>query len=254
MSTNSIWDTGILLGDDSFDYVEFVVNSWREWISKAMIEVDKIEVKTIKLLTYFSIIEMMAQEHYNFPTKNLQGMFTRFGLEFQNKYDFLELTDPITLYYRVEEAVYPAVDLSDLEDGSVYYPHNESIRDMAEKLKVVITEEKGEEYADKKVKEHRYVDLLYRMRCRLSHEFSAHNIVSRKDEQEPYYINCYRQYATTTGIVSDEVWQLLFPSIFIKELCLNCFENYLEYCLQNNIPPNRNNGMDRFCELSWYNR
>ena len=32
------------------------------------------------------------------------------------------------------------------------------------------------------------------------------------------------------------------------------FDNYLEYCLSNHIPPNRHNGMDRFCELSWYSR
>ena len=254
MSDNRVWDMEILLENESFDYVEYSVNSWREWISKAMDAVEETKVKEIKLLTYFSIIEMMAQEHYDFPTKSLQGTFTKFVLEFQNKYDFLELTDPVTLYYRVEDIISAAINLDDLEDGGVYYPKSGIIREKADTLKAAITEAKGEEYASKKMAEHRYVDLLYRMRCRLSHEFSAPHMSLNQNAHEPYYINCSRQYVTKTGIVSDEVWQLLFPTSFIKELCLNCFDNYLEYCLSNHIPPNRHNGMDRFCELSWYSR
>lgn len=243
-----------ILLDEPFDYVEYSVNSWREWISKAMAAVENTEVKEIKLLTYFSIIEMMAQEHYDFPTKSLQGTFTRFVLEFQNKYDFLELIDPVTLYYRVENIVSAAVGLDNLEDGGVYYPKSGIIREKADTLKAAISEAKGEEYASKKAAEHRYVDLLYRMRCRLSHEFSAPHMSLNQNAHKPYYINCSRQYVTKTGIISDEVWQLLFPITFIKELCLNCFENYLGYCLENHIPPNKNNGMDRCCELSWYSR
>ncbi|MBR5471585.1 MAG: hypothetical protein IKU81_05685 [Oscillibacter sp.] len=254
MSDNRVWDIGILLEDKTFDYVEYSVNSWREWICRAMDEVEKTEVKEIKLLTYFSIIEMMAQEYYDFPTKSLQGTFTKFVLEFQNRYDFLELTDPITLYYREEDMVSATVGLADLEDGGIYYPKSDIIRKKTDTLKEIITEAKGEEYANKKATEHRYIDLLYRVRCRLSHEFSAPHMSLKQNAHEPYYINCSRQYVTKTGIVSDEVWKLLFPTCFIKELCLNCFDNYLEYCLRNHVPPNRHNGMDRFCELSWYSR
>ena len=35
---------------------------------------------------------------------------------------------------------------------------------------------------------------------------------------------------------------------------MNCFDNYLDYCLRNRRAPNQNNGLDRLCELSWYNR
>ena len=92
------------------------------------------------------------------------------------------------------------------------------------------------------------------MRCRLSHEFSAPHTSYSKVIDEPNYINCSRQYVSGGRLVNDEVWYLLFLISFIKDLCLNCFENYLSYCLKEHIPPNKNNGFDRLCELSWYSR
>lgn len=253
MSDQKAWDMKCHLDGEVFDYVEYSVNSWRQWMSRAMFELDKIELKEIKLLTYFSIIEMMAQEYYNFPSKN-QDTFTNFVCKFQNKYDYLELTDPITLYYHVEGIVSPSIILNNLENGSIYHPKEAVIRDNLIKLQSVLTTEKGPDYADKKLKEHRYVDLLYRMRCRLSHEFLAPHISVGEREKEPYYINCYRLFKKKTEIVEDEIWQLLFPIGFVKNLCVNCFENYLSNCLDMRIPPNLNNGLDRMCELSWYNR
>lgn len=254
MSDHNVWDMETLDNSEVFDYVEYSVGSWRAWISKAMLELDKIEMKEIRLLAYFSIIEMMAQDHSNFPTKNMQGTFTQFILKFQNKYDYLELTDPITLYYRAEGFLSSIVTLDSLEDGGVYYPNTSAIRTKVSEIQKAITVIKGIEYSEKKSKEHRYVDLLYRMRCRLSHEFSAPHMSVNESMTEPYYINCSRQYATEGKLVSDEVWQLLFPVSFVKNLCLNCFDNYLKYCLETRTPPNKNNGMDRLCELSWYNQ
>ena len=41
MSDNRVWDMEILLENETFDYVEYSVNSWREWISKAMDAVEE---------------------------------------------------------------------------------------------------------------------------------------------------------------------------------------------------------------------
>ena len=51
MSDNKVWDIEVLLEDEVFDYVEYAVNSWREWIAKTMNEIEKIEMKEVKLLT-----------------------------------------------------------------------------------------------------------------------------------------------------------------------------------------------------------
>ena len=244
-------DTSVAV--EEFDYVEYMVSSWRAWVADTMAELDKVDMKEIKLLTYFSIIEMMAQEYYDFPTRNMQDTFTEFVLEFQDRYDYLELTDPATLYYHTEDIVSPKVTLDDLIDGEEYYPKGTVIRNKVEEIKTVLELELDKKDLDKKMKQHRYVDLLYRMRCRLSHEFSAPALFFTNRE-EPYYIKCARKYPTKEGLKTDDVWHLSYPLAFIKELCINCFDNYLDYCSREHRPPNQNNGLDRLCELSWYNR
>lgn len=254
MSENKIWDMEVILDHKVFDYVEYSVNSWREWIAKVTNEIEKIESKEIKLLTYFSILEMMAQEYENFPSNGLQGSFAKFVLEFQDKYDFLEATDPVTLFYRVEGIVASTVNLNNLTNGEIYYPNSKIISDKVCKIKNELIKQKGNEYTAKKLKQHRYVELLYRMRCRLSHEFSAPHISFSNVIEGPSYINCSRQYVSNGRLVSNNVWQLRFPVKFVKDLCMNCFENYLDYCLRERIPSDKNNGLDRLCELSWYSR
>ena len=49
MSDNKVWDIEVLLEDEVFDYVEYAVNSWREWIAKTMNEIGKIEMKMIMI-------------------------------------------------------------------------------------------------------------------------------------------------------------------------------------------------------------
>ena len=254
MSESHILNEEIVLEDMPFDFVEYAVSSWREWIGRTMTELEKVQVKEIKLLSYFSIIDMMAQEYFNFPAKGLQDFFTQFVLKFQDKYNYLGLTDPVTLYYRVENVISSHLTLNSLEDGEIYYPHTTVIREKVNEINKILETTKGTEYANKKLNEHRYVDLLYRMRCRLSHEFSAHHMSCNERTREPYYINCARKFVDKSIIVEDTVWQLLFPISFVKDLCLNCFDNYLNYCLTERVPPNTNNGIGRFCELSWYNR
>lgn len=96
MLDNRIFDMEAICADDCFDYVEYSVNSWREWIGKVMNELNKIDSVQIKILTYFSVLEMMEQEFLDFPQREQQNSFVEFVLKFQNKYDFLSLTDPIT--------------------------------------------------------------------------------------------------------------------------------------------------------------
>lgn len=254
MLDNRIFDMEAICTDDCFDYVEYSVNSWREWIGKVMNELDKIDSVQIKILTYFSVLEMMEQEFLDFPQREQQNSFTEFVLKFQNKYDFLTLTDPITLYYRVEDIISSKVSLDDLGNASHYSPKDDAIRLKTEEIKKALTEIKGEDFTQSKMKQHRYVDLLYRMRCRLSHEFSTSHITYNRTAEEPYYTNCYRDFIHEEKRIEDEVWQLMFPPQFIKDLCLNCFENYLAYCTENHTPPNKHNSLGRFCELSWYNR
>lgn len=134
MSDNKIGDMGVLLEDEVFNYVEYSVNSWRAWIEKTINEIEKVELKEIKLLTYFSILERMAQVYDNFPSKNLQDSFTNFVLKFQNKYNFLDAVDPVTLFYRVENIVSETVNLNNLVDDEIYFPIYKRIEKEVQEL------------------------------------------------------------------------------------------------------------------------
>lgn len=244
--------TESIFEEKPFDFLGYRVNSWKSWINEIMAELERVKSNEIKSLTYFSVIDMLAQDYYNYPERGNQKTFTDFVLKFQNKCDYLDLTDPVTLYYHVQEKIKDKVSLEELEDGGVYYPQNDVMRNKVSEIRAALEPMEGAEFCNIKERQHRYVDLLYRMRCRISHELSISYMSCKQNETEPYYINCSRRYFTAGRIVTDDVWKLLIPVQFLRELCLNCFDNYLKYCVDEGILPGQNNGMDRICELSWH--
>ena len=238
------------------EIVKHSVNQYRKYVYSIFHQLDDIEPVIIKELCYFSIMESIAQDIQNYPTKRLQDVFTEFILKYQNRYDFLELLEPVTLFYRKEEELSKYINLDCITDGGIYFPEDNVIRHMANEIESVVNEKlnyKGEK-ANKLLKNHRYVDLLYRLRCRLSHEFCESGTTESQFHDIPYYMNSYRMYVKDERIVSDNVWTMQVPVIFLKNLCINCIDNYLDDCVENVLLPIKNNNLDRICELSWYNR
>lgn len=237
------------------EFVKESVNDWKKYIYSVVEQVERVESEIVKELCYFSIMESIAQDLSNYDIdKNQKDIFTEFVLKYQDKYSFLELVDPVTLYYRKEEKLSSIVSLVNIIDGGVYAPKDHVIRNTADNIEIAVKKLFEDKYAKRLLKDHRYVDLLYRLRCRASHEFSQSGISKNENHSEPYYISCYRVYVKDENIVEDNVWKLNIPSKFLKDLCLNCVDNYLEECLKTNSLPVANDGMGRLCELSWYNR
>ena len=56
MPDDKILDIDNSVAAEEFDYVEYMVSSWRAWVADTMAELDKVDMKETKLLTYFSII------------------------------------------------------------------------------------------------------------------------------------------------------------------------------------------------------
>ena len=255
MPTQKVFEMRAINTEERTEFVKSSVNDWEKYIYSVVEQVENIESEVVKELCYFSIMESIAQDLSNYAdNKKQKDIFTEFVLKYQNRYSFLELVEPVTLFYRREKDLSGFVSLNTIIEGGIYSPEDKVIRDTADAMEKVVKNLFKEEKANNLLKDHRYVDLLYRLRCRASHEFSQSGISKNENHAEPYYISCYRVYVKDENIVEDNVWKLNIPSKFLKELCLNCIDNYLEECLNTNSLPVSNDGMGRLCELSWYNR
>ena len=227
------------------------VEDWRQYANDVINQLDSVCVPEIRLLGYFSLMECIAQDVANYQGRN-SDQFINFVLKYQNKYSFLENVDPITLFYRLQDKLCDRIDLSELVDGEVYGLNDKDIQEKVNEMKTTIPD--IIESSDKYLKEHKIINLLYRMRCRLSHEFSPSHTSLLKTYSEPYYINKFRVYRRDGKNVSDNVWVLNIPVVFIRNLCINCVNNYLDECLDKHCYPLPNDTMYRYCELSWYEK
>ncbi len=252
MGKVKIYDMKAISNDEYENFVRSEAEEWRQYAKSTIEKVEEIESPQIQLLCYFSLMECLAQDVANYPNKGQHKAFTDFVLKYQNKYCYLDEIDPVTLFYHTEKNVGEVFDLSDFQDGAIYYPTDSFIQKQVKILVTKLTETIGEEAAIKLAQKHRYVDLLYRMRCRLSHEFSQSYIGHMKHQESPYYISCSRTYIKDKKVIEDDVWHFCIPVEFVKSICVNCIDNYLNECIVNNVLPVDNNSMDRFCELSWY--
>lgn len=255
MPTQKVFEMRAINTEEWAEFVKNSVSNWKKYIYFVAEQVENIESEVVKELCYFSIMESIVQDLSNYDIdKKQKDSFTEFVLKYQGRCSFLELLEPVTLFYRRENELSKCVSLNKIVEGSIYSPGDKVIRDTAEAMEKVVKSLFSEEKANHLLKDHRYVDFLYRLRCRASHEFSQSGISKNENHVEPYYISCYRAYVKDENIVEDNVWMLRIPSKFLKDLCLNCVDNYLEECLKSNSLPVANDGMGRLCELSWYNR
>lgn len=236
---------------------EFIITSiedWRKYANQIMDDVEKVKFKQIKLLCYFSIIDSIAQDIVNYSSNKQQEIFTDFILKYQKGYDYLKLVDPITLFYHFEEELKDQLSLNDLIDGRIYNFNDGIIRQLYNRIYRILVNKNGKDQVNKNIKKHRYVDLLYRLRCKVSHEFSSDHTTKVDKFFKPYYINCNRTYLNVDRIIEDNVWELVFPIKFIKELCLNCINNYLDDCQKQKNLPLQNDVLNRMSRLSWYEK
>ena len=252
MSKYKVFETQAISKENFTEIVKTSVEDWRNYAMNIIKDSVNILSKELRLLCYFSLIECVAQDIANYPERENQKAFVDFVLKYQTVYSFLEDPDPITLFYRVEQHIGQQCSLNNFIDGSVYSPNDQIIREKAKEIEISLKSVLGEEKTKKYIKNHRYIDLLYRLRCKLSHEFSSSHIAISKNIKEPYYMCCSRYYLKDEKIVEDDVWTFNIPVEFVKTLCENCINNYLDECLQNKRLPLPNNTMNRFCELSWY--
>ena len=254
MGENKIFEMRAINDAEKSEFIKASVDDYRRYVDNVITQLESVEDRVVRILCYFSLIESIAQDVANYPDNQQQKTFVDFVLKYQSLYSYLETVDPVTLFYHLEKDISDKVNLNDFIGGSVYETQDKIVRDKADYIRGVLYNSFEKQNADKMLGKHRYVDLLYRLRCRVSHEFSHSHILINTFHKEPYYMRCNRTYVSQGKVVQDDVWQLHIPIQFVKNLCINCINNYLDECVKENVLPTANDSMDRLCELSWYSR
>lgn len=108
-----------------------------------------------------------------------------------------------------------------------------------------IEKKKGKTEKEKLEKKHQMLNLIYKRRSKLVHEMSDLGMESKwdleRDTSEPFYRNMGRIYERNGEVVSDNIYELIIPNSMIYDLGLNCINNYLDFCLEEQKHPFENN-------------
>lgn len=241
----------------------------RRYLDEKIACIDTIADPTMQLICMFSMTDCLAQEWAGYPIGDSKRAFCDFVLAHQKTYNYLDKVEPVTLYYRVEDLIgkspllpgFPPEKEVSLE--SLGYIDSRLVKDilysgMSEEILNYIEKKKGPDFAAQKAKEHRLIELIYRMRSKATHEMAGlgQETVLKKQHHfmEPYYRDAGRLYVMDNKVVSDDVCELIIPNRFVQAILADCIDGYLTECRDKCREPFSNNGMTRKHLLSWYDR
>ena len=211
-----------------------------KWFEEKIKIAEEIKDWKFQLICYYSLLDCFVQANDQYGSGSNKIKFTKFIIKFQESFDFLEKIDIVTLYYHFTDK-FDNNPLDFMRDGCVYYP------------KAVLSEKKiNSAYSNinkQKVKMHRYVELLYVLRNKITHELQSPigvmDFESEVNEHElPFYSSC--------SIEGEDIWALTFPPKFIKKLVNEVVKNYFKECRKNGQDPFANNGLNRKMFRAWY--
>ncbi|MEE3473690.1 MAG: hypothetical protein VZR24_23950, partial [Butyrivibrio hungatei] len=171
------------------EYVKSEIEKMRAFAFKELDEAMSINNRVYKNICLFSLIDCFAQEYANYPTSGLSKAFCDFILKFQDYYDYLELPEPVTLFYDYEPKLRELASGPEMPEPELSEPGTEvSIDDLgpldgqkvstvirtnkAEEILAVIRREEGRKEAKNYRRNHRLIHLIYKMRSKAVHELS----------------------------------------------------------------------------------
>lgn len=263
---------------DDFDesaYVQDKIEEARDFFHKSLDEAYNNDNKVFKTISIFSLIDCLAQEYANYPSRDTAKVFCDFVLKFQDKYDYLDKVEPVTLFYDYEDNIEKIIRYPELIDiePSLCKPELEislsklRLRDETPVKKVIdssfldellkiIERDKGDKIANRYSNQHTLIRLLYKMRSKAVHELShigGETKWERADGfNEPFYRDLTRLYVDEGYIVRDKVYELVIPSKFLYDLAQNVIDNYLKHCVDTqSLPFKNNNKYKRKVMITW---
>ena len=206
-----------------------------------------------QLLVLFSLIDCFAQHnnHYRKKVTNTD-IFCDFLLTYSSeKYKrILQSICPTTMYYQYiknneNQQKQNTIEINFIPGFLIFVSSDMAQRETNRLLCFLTAEE-----AKTAKKAHRIVNLLYRLRCKLSHELNRVDIGDIfgeiQETDEPYM-------ASGTEIIDvgqmEKVWRLAIPTNFVYNVAKEAITNYLNIQSENenafiDVAKRRN--------LSWY--
>lgn len=206
----------------------------KEYVNRLIDDIEKMEFYENKIGCLYSIVDTFAQEYSNYSEHKNKKAFCDFILSFADKgvYDYLDLIEPITLIYDISKK---KMKFKELSDANIYSVNSLGISELRKSIVV-----QNSEVSEKN--NHTYISLLYKNRSRIIHESDSTGLIRVKSENE-YNYPIYLDYTS--------YWRFIFPYKFLKELFLNCIENYLLNQEKLNLDPFENN-QNRKSEYAFY--
>lgn len=196
----------------------------RQYVNELIVDIEKMNFYENKVVCLYSIVDSFAQEYFKYKELNNSQRFCQFILKYANKekYNYLELIDPVTLIYDVSGA---KVQFEELSESSIYTPTSLSISELRNRIEVIGAEEKFRT-------KHKYIELLYKNRSKIIHEGNSTGLIRVEPENNydfPIYFEC------------TNYCRLVFPYKFLKDLFFDCINNYLINQQQLGLDPFENN-------------
>lgn len=269
------WPQPVRPDTDRTEYVKTEIEKMRAFAFKELDEAMRINNRVFKNICLFSLIDCFAQEYANYPTSGLSKAFCDFILTFQDYCDYLEMVEPVTLFYDYEPEIKKLLDNPESADqkSEVCEPLSEVNLDdieifdgqkvskiirteKAEKILEIIRREEGRKVVKTYRRNHRLIHLIYKMRSKAVHELSRMGNENKWEiedgRDEPFYRDMVRLYEFEGNIVSEDYYELIIPNRFIYNLTQNTLSNYFDYCRREiRLPFANKNNNKRAVDLTW---
>lgn len=198
-----------------------------QYIDSRIQDIEKMKFYEHKIACLFLMVDTFSQNYINYQTKD----FCKFILNYadKKKYYFLNDYDPVTLLYDLKNYPQSQVDIPQLEEPNIYTVDSPELKEILDDIQI-------SKLPDRIKNKHKYIKLLYKCRSKLLHEGNLIGGIQTVEENNYEYLLYFK--------VSD-YWKLIFPYKFLKELFMNCINNYLEECKKDKKDPFENNDMEK---------
>ena len=230
------------------DFLYFRINEVNEFYNRSIEEIRRLDSVTMKKILILSMIDSLAQEYSNYG-KNNQGNFINFLNTFSN-YNYWNKIDVVTLYYSEKEIF----EKNNIKMNFIRSSRMFKVSEIVELAKNKGIEKFIQDTIDiKTIDKHRYANLLFKYSSKLVHEFAPPTAQPKLNENddEPVYLKMVElklNEETNTTYIDDYGSELCFTYKFLENIFVETLDNYLKYCIKNEIDPFKNKKNYR----TWY--